>query len=105
MCCNPTVCFKFQVIKLNFCCNSTISQLLPNFKTQSSEKEEVGSYDNIALKQQGSGDNARNILISRAAVLLPGGVTVLCNMRPITEQSDNTEGVARTMQGLLGTSV
>ena len=28
------------------------SQLLPNYKTQFSQKEEVGSYDNIALNQR-----------------------------------------------------
>ena len=28
-----------------------ISQPLPNFKTQFSQKEDVGSYDNIALNQ------------------------------------------------------
>ena len=44
MCCNPTICFKIWVIKL--------SQPLPNFKIQSSRKEEVGSYDNIALGQR-----------------------------------------------------
>ena len=29
-----------------------ISEPLPNFKTQYSQKEEVGSYDNIALNQR-----------------------------------------------------
>ena len=29
-----------------------ISQPLPNLKTQFSQKEEVGSYDNIALNQR-----------------------------------------------------
>ena len=43
--CNRTV------IKFKFCCNSMISQPLPNFKTQFSQKYEVGSYDNIALNQ------------------------------------------------------
>ena len=52
MCCNSTVSFKIRVIKFNFCCNTMISKYLPNFKTQLSQKEEVGSYDNIALNQR-----------------------------------------------------
>ena len=52
MCCNPTVCCKIRVIKFNFCCNSMISQHLQNFGTQFSQKQEVGSYDNIVLNQR-----------------------------------------------------
>ena len=52
MCCNSTVCFATRVIKFKFCCNSVISQPLPNCKTQFSQKEEVGSYDKIALNQR-----------------------------------------------------
>ena len=52
ICCNPTVCFIIRLIKFNFCCNSMISQPLSNLKTQFSSKEEVGTYDNIALNQR-----------------------------------------------------
>ena len=52
MCCNLTVCSKIRVIKFKFCCNPMISQPLPNFKSQFSQKEEVGSYDNVALNQR-----------------------------------------------------
>ena len=52
ICCNPTVCSKNRVIRFKFCCNSMISQPLPNFKSQFCQKEEVGSYDNIALNQR-----------------------------------------------------
>ena len=51
ICCNPRGCFKIRVIKFYLCCNSMISQSLPNFKTQFSQEEEVSSYDNIALNQ------------------------------------------------------
>ena len=50
--CNPIVCFKTRVIGFKFCCNSTVSQPLPNFKSEFSPKDEVGSYDNIALNQR-----------------------------------------------------
>ena len=52
MCCNPTLCFNFQVIQFQFCGNSMVSEPLPNFKTQISRKDESGSYDNIALNQR-----------------------------------------------------
>ena len=54
MCCNPTVCFKIRVIKFKSYCNSKISQHLQNFKTLFFffQKEEVVSYDNIALNQR-----------------------------------------------------
>ena len=52
MCCNPTVYFKIRVVKINLCCNSMISQPLPNYNTKFSQKERVGSYDNIALNQR-----------------------------------------------------
>ena len=48
---NHTVCSKVHVIRFKFWCNSMITQSLPNFKTQFSQKEEAGSYDNVALKQ------------------------------------------------------
>ena len=48
---NPIVCFEVWVTKFRFCRNSMISQLLPNFQTQFSQKEEIASYDNIALNQ------------------------------------------------------
>ena len=46
---NPTVYFE---IRVNFYCNSMISQPLPNLQTQFSQKEEVGCYDHIALNQR-----------------------------------------------------
>ena len=46
MCCNPAVCFKIRVIKFKSYCNSKISQHL------FFQKEEVVSYDNIALNQR-----------------------------------------------------
>ena len=52
MCCDPTVCFKIRVIKSNFCFNSMISQPLHNFIIRFSQKELVGSYDNIELNQR-----------------------------------------------------
>ena len=52
MYCNRTICLKIRVIKYKFCCNSMISQPLPNFKTQFSPKDEMCSYDNIALNQR-----------------------------------------------------
>ena len=51
MCCNPTVCFNIRMIQFKLCCKSMTSQPLPNFKREFSQKEEVGSYDNIALNQ------------------------------------------------------
>ena len=51
MYCNRSIWFNIQVIKFKFCCNLMILQPLPNFKTQIYQKEEVGSYDNIALNQ------------------------------------------------------
>ena len=50
MCCNPTVCFEIRVIKVKFCRHYMISQPLPNFKTQFSQKEDVGSYDKICTE-------------------------------------------------------
>ena len=55
MYCNRTIYFKTRVIKFKFCCNSMISQPLPNFKTQFSPKDEVGSYDNIEPNQRYNG--------------------------------------------------
>ena len=52
ICCYSTVCFKIRAIKFKFGCNSMISQSLANCKSQFSKKEEVGSYDNIALNQR-----------------------------------------------------
>ena len=52
MCCNPRVCFKIPDIKVCLCCDSIISQSLPNFETQFSQKEEGGSYDNVSLNQR-----------------------------------------------------
>ena len=52
MCCNRTICFEIQIIKFKCCCNSMNSQAFPNFKTQLSPKDEVGSYENIALSQR-----------------------------------------------------
>ena len=52
MCCNSKICYKIRVIKFKYYCNSIYSQLLPNLKTQFSQKEEVDSYDNIALNQR-----------------------------------------------------
>ena len=49
---NPTVCFQIWVIKFKFCCIDMILEPLPNFKTQFSQKEEVGSYDNTPLNQR-----------------------------------------------------
>ena len=39
-------------MKITFCCNSIISQPLSNFKTEFSQKEENGGYDNIALNHR-----------------------------------------------------
>ena len=52
MCYNSTVCFKIRVIKFIFYCNSIIAEPLPNFQSKFSQKEEVGSYNNIALNQR-----------------------------------------------------
>ena len=52
MSCNPIVCFKIRARKFHFCCNSLILQPPPNFKTQFSQKEEVGGYDAIVLNQR-----------------------------------------------------
>ena len=52
MCCNRTVYFNIRVIQFKFYCNSMIPQPLPNFKSLFSQREEVGSYDNIAPNQR-----------------------------------------------------
>ena len=53
MCCNPTVCFNIRVIKFKFYCNSMIPQPLANFITVFFfQKDEAGSYDNIARTQR-----------------------------------------------------
>ena len=52
MCCNLTVCFKIRVMRCKICFNHMNSQPLPNLKTQFSQKEDAGSYDNTALNQR-----------------------------------------------------
>ena len=49
---NRTVCFKIIANKFQFGSYSMISQPLPNLRTQFSTKDEVGTYDNIALNQR-----------------------------------------------------
>ena len=39
MCCNTIVFFKIRVITFKFCCNTMISQPIPNFKSQISQKK------------------------------------------------------------------
>ena len=49
----PQFGLKFELICLNFVLTPWISQTLPNFQSQfSQKKEEVGSNDNIALNQR-----------------------------------------------------
>ena len=50
--CNTTVCFNFRVIKFQICGNYMILEPLPNFKTNFSQNEGDGTYDNIALNQR-----------------------------------------------------
>ena len=52
ICSITTFFFQIRVIKCKFCSIYMISQLLPNFKTQFSKTDEVGSYDDIALYQR-----------------------------------------------------
>ena len=72
---NPTVCFKIKIIKFKFCCNSVVSQPLPNLKTQFSQKEDVDSYDNIALKQRYCG-SALYDRVSLTALSQDFGITL-----------------------------
>ena len=46
------ILLKNSSINFKFCCNTMIPHLHPNVQTQFAEKEEVGSYDNIAMNQR-----------------------------------------------------
>ena len=47
------------IIRFDFCCSSMISQPLPNFRSQFSQKGGIGSYDNVTLNQR----NKKKILL------------------------------------------
>ena len=69
MYCTRTICFRIRVIKFEFWVTSMILQPLPNFKTQFSPKDEVGSYDNNALNQR---DMRVSILLGVSRIFFMG---------------------------------